>query len=306
VTSLALYTAIYPGVERYLADWFASVRRQTDRDFRLWVGLDEVSVEAARAAMGGDPDAVWVPGRTGDSPATIRQRALARIVERHDAVVLVDSDDVMHATRVATARAMLRTNDLVGCALRLVDEWGANMDLAFTLPPDLAPESVFPRTNAFGLSNSAYRVEVLRRCLPIPAAAALVDWFLSTRAWLFGARLWFGTRAEMDYRQHGANMARVRAPFPEQQVLEDVQRVRLHFRLVRASRLQGAIPERLAELEHAAADIESFYKRVVLRPELLTRYVDALNKLGTTTSLWWAWVANPAVRHLWAAAEGAA
>ena len=28
---LALYTTVYPGVERYLADWYASVRRQTDR-----------------------------------------------------------------------------------------------------------------------------------------------------------------------------------------------------------------------------------------------------------------------------------
>lgn len=302
MASLALYTAVYPGVERYLADWFASVRRQTDQGFRLWVGLDEVSVESAREAMGADPDAVWVPGRKGDTPATIRQRALAQIVERHDAVVLVDSDDVMHATRVATARAMLRTHDLVGCALRLIDDRGSNMGVTFALPPDMAPESVFPRTNAFGLSNTAYRADALRRCLPIPAAAALVDWFISTRAWLFGARLWFGAQAEMDYRQHGANMARVRAPFVEQQVIEDTERVRLHFRLVLGSHLEAAIPERLAELERAAADVESFYERVVLRADLLTRYVEALNGLGTT-SLWWAWVANPGLRYQWAAAE---
>ena len=130
----------------------------------------------------------------GDTPATIRQRALAQIVERHDAVVLVDSDDVMHPTRVATARAMLRGHDLAGCALRLVDERGSSLDMTFTLPPDMAPEDVFPRTNAFGLSNTAFRADVLRRCLPIPAAAVLVDWYLSTRAWLLGASLGFGER----------------------------------------------------------------------------------------------------------------
>ena len=187
MATLALYTTVYPGVERYLADWFDSVSRQTDQGFQLWVGLDAMDVESAKQAMGGDPDAVWVQGRDGDTPATIRQRALARIVERHDAVVLVDSDDVMHATRVSTARAMLRTHDLVGCALRLIDERGSSMDMTFTLPADMAPEDVFPRTNVFGLSNTAYRTDALRRCLPIPDAVTLVDWFLATRAWLFGA-----------------------------------------------------------------------------------------------------------------------
>ena len=298
MATLALYTTVYPGVEMYLADWYRSLRRQTDRDCRLWVGLDTLSVESAKEAMGGDPDAIWVPGRSGDSPAMIRQRAWAQIVESHDEVVLVDSDDIMHATRIATARAMLGANDLVGCALRLVDERGSSLDMTFTLPPNMPPEGVFPRTNAFGLSNTALRSNVLRRCLPIPAEAALVDWFLSTRAWLLGARLAFGARVEMDYRQHRANMARVLAPFHEQQVIQDTERVRQHFRLVRASPLEDAIPDRVAELERAAADVDAFYKGVVLRPEVLVRYLRAINELSSP-SLWWSWVASPLLRHLW-------
>jgi len=296
--TLAVYTTVYPGVERYLADWYRSLCRQTDQDCQLWVGLDMVDVESATKAMGGDPDAIWVPGQNEDVPAMIRQRALAQIVERHDAVVLVDSDDIMHPTRIATAREMLRANEVVGCALRLVDERGSSMDVTFALPATMTPEDVFPRTNAFGLSNTAVRSNVLRRCLPIPAEVALVDWFLSTRAWLLGARLAFGPRVEMDYRQHRANMARVLAPFHEQQVVQDTERVRQHFRLVRASPLGGALPDRLAELERAAADVEAFHERVVLRPAILERYLQALNDL-TTTSLWWAWVANPQLRHLW-------
>jgi hypothetical protein len=302
MATLALYTTVYPGVERYLADWYQSLRRQTDQDCQLWVGLDMVGVESTKAAMGGDPDAIWVPGRTGDSPATIRQRALAQIVASHDAVVLVDSDDIMHSTRIATARTMLRANDLAACALRLVDERGSSMDVTFTLPPNTTPEDVFPCTNAFGLSNSALRSEVLRQCLPIPAAVALVDWFLSTRAWLLGSRLAFGERVEMDYRQHRANMARVLAPFHEQQVILDTERVRRHFRLVGASPLEGVLPDRLAELERAAAGVEAFHERVVLQPKLLARYLQALNELSTP-SLWWSWVANPLLRHMWTTQE---
>jgi hypothetical protein len=303
--ALALCTAIYPGVETYLAGWYDAVRWQTDQDYQLWVGLDMVSVETAKKAMRGDPDAVWVPGQKGDSPATIRQRLLAQVVERHDAVVLVDSDDIMHPTRVAAARALLRSSDLAGCALRLVDERGSSLNMTFTLPPNMAPEDAFPRTNVFGLSNTAFRAEMLRRCLPIPPAAVLVDWYLSTRAWLLGASMAFGERAEMDYRQHSANMARVRAPFDEQQVIEDTERVRQHFQLVRTFALEGADPQRVADLEQAAADVEAFHERVVSRPALLARYLQDLNE-QQSTHLWWSWVANPALRHLWAAGEGEA
>jgi hypothetical protein len=302
MATLAVYTTIYPGVEKYLADWFRSVCGQTDHDFQLWVGLDTTSVESAKYAMGGELDAIWVSGQVGDTPATIRQRALSRIVEDHDAVVLVDSDDILHSSRIATARAMLRENDLVGCALRLVDEEGSSMDVTFTLPPNTAPEDVFPRNNVFGLSNTALRSNALRRCLPIPAEAILVDWFLSTRAWLLGARLAFGAKVEMDYRQHRANTARVLGPFHEQQLIQDTERVRQHFRLVRASSLPGAMPQRLAALEQAAADVEVFYERVVLRPAHLARYLHALNDLDTT-SLWWQWIANPLLRRLWTTEE---
>jgi hypothetical protein len=304
VAALAVYTTVYPGVERFLADWHASVRRQTDADFRLWIGLDILSVDAARAAMGADPDAAWVRGRVGDTPGSLRQRALGEIVREHSSVVLVDSDDVLHPSRVATARSMLEGCDLAGCPLRVVDELGRGVGTEFVLPSGVTPDAVFPRTNVFGLSNSAVRADLLRRCLPIPDEAVLVDWFLFTRAWLFGARLGFGHRVEMDYRQHGNNTARVRAPFKERQVIEDTERVRAHYRLVLASDLAGALPDRLAEIETAAADVERFHERVVEKPALLSRYVEDLNR-QTTTMVWWAWVAHPSLQHLWATGLGA-
>ena len=166
--NLALYTTIYPGVESFLRDWYRSVLEQTDQDYQLWIGLDTIGVEAAKDAMGADPKATWVAAASGDTPAQIRQRALAQIVERHDGVVLVDSDDVLHPSRVASARAALQTSDLAGCALRLVDQQGRDLGMTFGLPPQARPEDVLPRNNVFGLSNSAFRSDLLRRCLPIP------------------------------------------------------------------------------------------------------------------------------------------
>ena len=211
--------------------------RQTDADFRLWIGLDVMDVEAATAAMGAEPDAVWVRSSPGDTPGSLRQRALAQIVERHDAVVFVDSDDLLHPSRVGTARAMLACHEFVGCPLRVVDECGASLGMTFAPPAGVDPMDSFPHTNAFGMSNSAVRAGLLARCLPIPAAAVLVDWYLATRAWLFGARFAYGDRTEMDYRQYGANTARVRGPYSAAQIAEDTDRVVAHYRLVRASDL---------------------------------------------------------------------
>ena len=298
INRLALYTTIYPGVEPYLRDWYCSVQRQTDKDCQIWIGLDEVSVEVAKKAIGSDPKATWVSGEPGDSPAQIRQRAFEQIVEVCDGVVLVDSDDILHDTRVAAARESLQTSDLAGCALRLVDQRGRDLGMTLGLPQATVPESVFPRNNVFGLSNSAFRSDLLRRCLPIPATAALVDWFLATRAWLLGAKLTFEEIVRMDYRQHGANMAQVRPPFNRSQIMRDTQRVLHHFQLIRASSKLEAMAGRLTELEDVEADVEIFYRKVVLHPEQLASYVQALNALESAP-LWWSSVAHASLRHIW-------
>jgi hypothetical protein len=298
IKTIALYTTVYPGVEVYLSDWYRSVMGQTDQDYQLWIGLDAIGVGAAKEAMGADPNATWVVAGSGDTPAQIRQRALAQIAEACDAVVLVDSDDVLHASRVASARAALQTSDLAGCALRLVDQGGRDLGLTFGLPPRARPEDVLPRNNVFGLSNSAFRSDVLRRCLPVPADVVLVDWFLATQAWLYGARLVFDDVVRMNYRQHAANMTRVRYPFSRHQVIEDTERARHHFQILRAIPIKNYKADRRAELEQVAMDVESFYRHVVLRPAQLECYVQALNALEPAP-LWWSSVAHPSLSQMW-------
>jgi len=249
-------------------------------------------------AMGGDPKATWIPAAPGDSPAQVRQRALEKIVAGYDAVILVDSDDILHPSRVASARTALETSDLHGCALRLVDARGHDLGLSFRLPAGTSGEDILPRNNAYGLSNTAYRSHTLSRCLPIPTEAELIDWYLATRAWLFGARLSFDQTVHMDYRQHGANMARVRPPFSPQLVIEDTALVRRHFRIVTASIPEGALTERIDMLKQTAMDIEAFHQSIVLYPDKLAHYVEELNA-AKPHLLWWSCVAHPSQRHMW-------
>ncbi len=54
--TLAVYTTIYPGVEGYLADWYRSLRQQTDQDFQLWIGLDMLGSESVQNMLGSRPE----------------------------------------------------------------------------------------------------------------------------------------------------------------------------------------------------------------------------------------------------------
>jgi hypothetical protein len=107
MSALALYTAVYPGAARFLVPWYASVQAQADREFDLWISLDGLTQEAVAAQLGTRPDATFVVAEAGSTPAQVRQQALTRIADDYDAVVLVDSDDVLHPDRVAAARASL-------------------------------------------------------------------------------------------------------------------------------------------------------------------------------------------------------
>ena len=297
--ALAVYTTIYPAAEAYLADWFHSLRQQTDQNFELWIGLDMLGQERVQEILGGRVNAHWMVAPSGATVAQVRQHALARIVEECSAVVLVDSDDLLAPTRVGAARASLEESELAGCALCLIDQHGNDLGVSFDLPYGLKPDGVLPRNNVFGFSNSAFRTDLLRRCLPIPSGAVLVDWFLATRAWLLGAKLAFDHVSRMAYRQHPRNTARVRYPFAPDQVVSDTALVRQHFQLLLAQPMQDQ-PNRVAAVQRVSADIDTFQEQIIFDAGRLNDYVQALNGLHLDP-LWWASVANPALEHMWKA-----
>jgi hypothetical protein len=295
---LALYTTMYPAVLEYLPGWYGSVRSQTDLGFELWIGLDSLTRWDIERALGCQVEAHWIAAPAGYTPGQVRQLALSQITAAGLDVVLVDSDDILHPSRVAGAREALQRSDLVACALEIVDKEGHGLNAEFNLDPALRPSQILPRSNIFGFSNSAYRCELLERCLPIPRDAVLADWFLATRAWLFGAELEFDRSVRMKYRQYGSNTARVRLPFVSAQVLSDTNLVRRHFQLLLTSDgqrhfLQG----RWTQVLSVVRDLEQF-ERFIQSPERLSAYVESLNR-AVNQPVWWTSVAYPPLAHIW-------
>ena len=293
---LALFTTVYPGVERYLAPWYDSVQTQTDRDFDLWIGTDGLTPQAVTEAIGVAPAASWLEARNGDTPARLRTAALERLVSEYSGVVFVDSDDVLHASRVAAAREGLRQHDVTACALQIIDADGHDVGAVFG--PDGADlEALLPRHNVFGLSNSAYRSTVLERCLPAPDECILMDWLLVTRAWAAGASLGFDGTPRMAYRQYAANVARVLPPFAPRHVLQAAERVLNHYRCV-LDPAWSMPPVHRDRLERAQRTVQAFHRTITGSAVTLARYVDALNRLPPRYVWWWC-VAHPELEDVW-------
>lgn len=295
---LALYTTWYPGVEPYLAAWHRSVAAQTDPDFDVWIGVDALDGGSLASDLGPGPSLHLLAQPSGSSPARVRGNAIAALLDRYAGIVFVDSDDLLEPTRVAAARRALDSADVSACALRIIDGAGRDLGLVFGDGNPADWSDFLPRYNVFGLSNSAYRTSILRRCLPLGSDSPLVDWLLATRAWALGARLDFDRTPLMAYRQYAANIARVLPPFSEAEVRAATERVLGHYRAVLDTPGWAMPPGPAAALGRAHRRAAEFAEAIEKAPSTLRRYTEALNVLPPRYVWWWL-VANPDLENVW-------
>lgn len=298
--TVALYTTAYPAVLPFLSQWYESVRAQTDRGFDIWIGVDALSRAEVTAALGLEHDThkiSMVIAPPGSSSAQVRAQAISRMIGDYDMVIFTDADDLLHPERVAAARAALANADVTACALRIIDADGRDLGVTFGPGDGDDPLEMLPRHNVFGLSNTAYRSEVLGRCLPIPADDPLVDWLLATRAHAFGARMTFNSTPLMRYRQYGDNIARVIPPFSEKEVDAASRRVLRHYRSVLEGPplIDGAQRERI---DAESRRVKEFHLSLAESADRRQRYIEALNELPPRYVWWWC-VANPKLEEVW-------
>jgi hypothetical protein len=293
---LAVYTTVYPGVEQFLEHWYRTLCQQSDRRFDLWVGVDGLLLDDVECLIGQDFRVNWVLADSGSTPAQVRQQVINQIVCDYEAVIFVDSDDLLLPTRVAAARCALEHYDVNGCALELIDVDGNDLNIVFGPSDMYMAVSNLPRTNVFGLSNTAYCMEVLKSCLPIPVECVLVDWFLATVAWGMGATFNFDFVPHMRYRQHGKNIAGFLPPFSSQRILKATEMVLIHYDCV-LSRSADLLVDRYNEIKEAGERARCFFE-AVQNHLVLTQYINALNELEHE-AVWWAFVAHPELEWIW-------
>jgi hypothetical protein len=289
MTDLAVYTTVYPGGESYWPSFLESLGAQTDLGFTLWVGVDGLEPSMVRELFEPRVPVHLRLAVESGSPSAIRSRALRQLIEEHEAVVLVDSDDTLMVDRVRAARSAIRDAGMVACALELMDESGSHLHRSFAAPiPEAAPEQL-PWANVFGFTNTVWRSETLRHCLPETPDVELIDWHVATRAWLLGVSLRFDPRPYMFYRQHDLNMAGVLGPFSVDRMRVDIPRVLRHYESLLASDLSHAIEDRLCQVTDAHARLGDYWERAQSNGGMLHDHVASLDFEGRVP-MWWEWV----------------
>jgi hypothetical protein len=295
--STALYTTVYPGVEKFLAPWCQSLKEQTDQQIDLWVGIDHANIDLLKVELTQFGDIHEIHAHPEDTPAQIRERAIIEIIESHEIIIFVDSDDIMMPTRVETAKKALYDHQVYGCSLEIVDENGISTGSLFGIPQETIIDELLPKGNIFGMSNTAYRTEILRQCLPIPPQCLLVDWYLSSNAWAMGAKFTYDPTVQMKYRQYGENTASVLPPFSKEKILNATRLVIDHYRLLLeySSVLQD---QKRNIIEVRLAQTYNFLNTLSASRDKLDRYVEQINQ-RPMENFWWAYVAHPALEELW-------
>ena len=295
--NLALYTTIHPGTRPYLRDWYASVQAQSDQEFELWIGIDEVPIEEACGLMDiKESEAQWVVADEDDTPAMVREHAWAAMLPHADAIIMTDSDDVLRAHRIEQGRKDISSADVTSCSMELIDQQGETLNEVMP-PATYQSEDVLPYRNVFGLSNTTYRASVLRDCLPLPDNTILADWYLATQAWLQGYALHCNPAVGMAYRQHNDNTLALLPPFTRRDIQKTTEVVQYHFKLVAKNLPPDVIDSRKRKVVEARNRVDAFAEQVVRNEARLANYVEQLNG-QPILPLWWACVDHPDIQSL--------
>jgi hypothetical protein len=313
----AVCTAVYPGIEPWLPELCASIAGQTDRDFDVVVILDGLPERTWLERGGRMLAARILQAPAGKTAAEVRNILLANACTSHEALVLVDGDDVMLPERVAAARIDLQRFDVTGCAMELMDQDGRPLGHVFgglrrgDLPRADAQacgpadaqacgpadaracgpkdDRYIFESNRFGMGNTAWRSAALSACLPVPADCVAADWYVATRARLQGRRFRFDPVPRMRYRQHPNNVAGVLPPFSPDRLLRGARLAAGHFRHV-LDLAEAAPGTRYRErLEGASRRVGRFLERAVSDPRWLALFAEELGRSGPLDA-WWAFI----------------
>jgi len=279
-----------------LPDWCASINGQECQDFDVWIGVDGIDTDMASKLISPNFHVNFFAATDKDTPSSLRSSILMMITSDYDLVILTDVDDVLEPSRVSAALQGIVESDLHGCALGLIELNGRDLGIYFGLNDDEDPYAIVPYNNFLGFSNTIWRTEILRKCLPIPKKCIALDWLLATRAWSNGARITFDRTIRMRYRQYGTNIARVVPPFSAVQIIRATAVVTDHYKMVTND--PGIPAPQRQTLREAAARIGKFRDTIMSSEAVLDTYVTELNKLPPHR-LWWMSVAHPALEGLW-------
>ena len=292
-----LCTSIHKGSINFLNEWWNSVINQTNLDFDIVISIDGLNFDLDKLLYGHEKFNIKLFYFNQDKTiGEIRNIIIEYCSENYDQVIFVDSDDILAKNRVAISVDSLEVYDFTFCKTNLINEEGT--DLPWVLKKNSSINDIC-EFNSFGLSNSNYNSFVLKEILPVPVDCKIVDWFISTLAFLFRYKFGYLDETFMKYRIYEQNVTKVIPPFNRKDLNIKTNYVLNHFNYImnEINKSSNKIFE---------SDIRVFKKRYQLVKEFsfnfsnddeyATKYVNLLNKYFLENNIheisWWNVVAN--------------
>lgn len=297
VKPLAVFTTFYPEGRKFFPDFIHSLANQSDNNYHLIIGLDRIDALELDFLEKIIVPKVIIESQKGESPVSLRCRALELLIDQYDGVIFIDSDDILCPSRIEAARKMLEKDIVYGCAMRIIDENGNYLSKDFQYPYNNRIASEIPLMfNIYGMTNTAYSSSILKKCLPISDDVKILDWYLATKAWILGASFQFDRIPRMNYRQYGNNIAKVIPPFSGKYISFIVELLIDHYnQIINIPNMQKKYYKMfLSQIK----DLSNFKVYVINDKDTFKKYLDQLNSMQKS-HIWWDFIMDPELDYLW-------
>lgn len=274
----AVFSVVYPAVERYISEFLQSLAKQTDKDFTLFLINDGV-IGMERYLEGLNLNTREI--KENGFPAKLRKKGIKWITsEGFETIIFSDSDDYFDSNRIEISKNVLKEYDIVFNELCLV---GENIPQPFCIlerdfnnKGGIAKEYII-KGNCMGMSNTALRVKAIPSCDAISDNAIAFDWDLFSMCIHNGARAVFTNETKTYYRQHGGNIASP-LDFSDEQIVCGVRVKKDHYHV-----LSGYYEEysQLAEM------FDDLFIQLKDDEKLKEKYCQAVRHQRLDNFMWW-------------------
>jgi len=283
----AVLTTVYPGVGKFLKDYFDSLEGQTSMEFDLLIANDKLD---GLTSFLSDRNLNYLIIDVEGSPSSNRRELIRNAINSgYKKLIFSDSDDICEKNRVEIVSNLLDTSHIVVNDLNIVDNNGAELkSMVFSERYDGTKKISLPDIltgNMMGLSNTAVKAEVLQGCPALKTGDPIAfDWYLWSTLLLIGYEAKFTSETSTNYRIYDNNVAGLPQPLSEINVARGVEVKRQHYELM------AKLDDLYSELSHAFQDVNKRLKQKAWRK----KYLNGLKKHAIDNHIWWENIRTPA------------
>jgi len=271
---------VYPGVEKYLDDYFSSLENQTCQEFDVLIANDGLGdLESVFEENNLHCKSIDVKGTVSSNRRNIMRHAMEMGYQR---LVFTDCDDMFEENRIEVVNELLDNAAIVVNDLDITDEKGINIEARYFLrrfsEAEVINEDTIRAGNIMGLSNTAVRVEALNDVPALTTGDSIAfDWYLWACIFHLGNEAHFTGKTSTKYRVYGSNTAGLPQVLNESNIRKGIEVKQQHYELM--SQFDPAY----SELHSNFNELSNKWVNSAWRND----YIGALKENAVDNHMWW-------------------